>query len=189
MADINERKTPREIKQKILEALNDRPLNAQEISKAISSNWSTVKNYVADLIIDKKVKKIVFGEKSIIYQKITGDTYFNIPLKDNDRNMLKFIFFNAIKEHKEITGKQIRRTDLAKLTDFVNCKLNLHLPIVWYIYGPMPLMIIDLQKNYSTEVLPKNAEEVKKTIKSWIIDKRKFKWIYLNILEYYFFHD
>jgi predicted ArsR family transcriptional regulator len=55
MADITERKTPEEIKQKILEVLNEKPMNALEISRSISSNWSTVKNYMTDLIEEKKV--------------------------------------------------------------------------------------------------------------------------------------
>ena len=91
-----EKKTPGEIKEKILEALNDKPLNAQEISKVISSNWSTVKNYVEELGKEKKGKEIFFGEKNIIYQNITEDTYYNIPIKAEQRKILKFIFSNAI---------------------------------------------------------------------------------------------
>jgi len=174
MTDIIERKTPEEIKKRIIESLNDKPLNAQEISKQIGSNWSTVREYVEQLVREAKVKEIIFGGSSI-YQRITGDTYFNLPIKENERDTLKFIFSNAIKEYKELIGKPIRRTDLAKLTDYVNSELKLQLPIVWYIYGPMPLMIIDLQKDYSTNFVPKNAEEIKKNIKAWIRDKRKDK--------------
>jgi len=175
MTEINERKTPEEIKDKILEALNDKPLNAQEISKAISSNWSTVKNYVEELIEEKKIKEIAFGEKNIIYQKITGDTYYNIPIKEDQRQMLKFIFFNAIKAHKEIIGKPIRRTDLAKLTYYINSELKLNLPIVWYIHGPMPLMIIDMQKDYSPDSVPKDSEKIIEHIINWIKEKRRDK--------------
>jgi len=163
----NERKTPEEIKQKILEALNNKPLNAQEISKAINSNWSTVKNYIDELIKERNVKEISFRNQ-IIYQKITGDTYFDIPIKEKDREMLKFIFSYSINKYKELIGKTIRRTELAKLSAEINTELNLNLPIVWYIYGPMPLMVIDIQKNYSTEFIPKNAQELKKAINNWI---------------------
>ncbi|MBU3907334.1 MAG: winged helix-turn-helix domain-containing protein [Nanoarchaeota archaeon] len=175
MADLNERKTPEEIKQRILEALNNKPLNAQEISKAINSNWSTVKNYIDELIGEKKIKEIVFGEKNIIYQKITGDTYYNLPIEEDQRQMLKFIFYNAIKIHKEILGKPIRRTDLAKLTYHINSELKLNLPIVWYIHGPMPLMIIDLQKDYSPGYMPKNSEKIKEHIMNWIKERRREK--------------
>ena len=177
MPNTNERKkkTPEEIKEKILEALNDKPLNAQEISKVISSNWSTVKNYVEELVKEKKVKEIFFGEKNIIYQNITEDTYYNIPIKAEQRKILKFIFSNAIRLYKDKVGNDIRRTDLAKLTHYINSDLKLNLPIVWYIYGPMPLMIINLQKDYSTDFIPKNSEKIKEYIIDWIKEKRRDK--------------
>jgi predicted transcriptional regulator len=163
----NERKTPELIKEKILETLNKKPLNAQEISKAINSNWSTVKNYIEELVKEKKVKEISFRNQ-VVYQKITGDTYFDIPIKEKDREMLKFIFSYSIEKYKELTGKTIRRTELAKLSAEINTELNLNLPIVWYIYGPMPLMIIDIQKDYSIDFVPKNSQELKKSINNWI---------------------
>jgi hypothetical protein len=166
MAEV-ERKTPQEIKQKISEALNDKPLNAQEISKAINSNWSTVKNYVEELVKEGKAKEISFSGQTI-YQKITGDTYYNIPIKEEQRQMLKFIFYNAIQKYKEINGKNIRKTELAKLCAEINIDLGLNLPIVWYIYGPMPLMIIEIQKDYATEFIPENSIKIKKAISDWI---------------------
>ncbi len=175
MVDASERKTPEKIKEKILEALNDKPLNALEISKQIESNWSTVKIYVEELVKEGKVKEINFGEKNIIYQKITGDTYYNIPIKPEQRDTLKFIFSNAIKIYRDKTGSDPRRTELAKLTYYINSELKLNLPVVWYIYGPMPLMIIDLQRDYSTNFVPKNSEKIAEYIINWIKDKRRVK--------------
>lgn len=172
MADANERKTPEEIKQKILEALNNKPLNAQEISREINSNWSTVKSYLDELVQERKAKELYFGGQ-IIYQKIIEDTYFSIPIKEKERNMLKFIFYNAIQKYKETTGKDIKKTQIAKLCAELNADLNLNLPIVWYIYGPMPLMIIDSQKDYSTDFIPENAIEIKKFIQNWIRQNSK----------------
>ena len=167
MADANERKSPEEIKEKILDALNNKPLNAQEISKAISSNWSTVQIYVSELVREGKIRRIVFME-NVYYQKIIEDTYFNIPIKEKDRETLKFIFSNAMEKYKEMTGKPIRKTELAKLSAEINTQLNLGLPIVWYIYGPMPLMKIEFQRDYTPKSEPKDATEIKKAIHSWI---------------------
>lgn len=185
MADINERekKTPEQIKKRILESLNNKPLNAQEISKSINSNWSTVKEYIEELIKNEKVREIRVSDKISYYQKIT-DTYYNIPITEEQRNTLKFIFSNAIKIHKEFKKEQIRRTELAKLSADINSELNLKLPIVWYLYGPMPLMIIDLQKDYFTEKFPNNSEKILDYIKAWI---RKKTHTYISELkvEYY----
>lgn len=162
MADINERKTPDEIKQKILEALNDKPLNAQEISKTINSNWSTVKNYIDELIKEKKIKEIVATDKINYYQKIT-DTYYNIPITKEQENLFKFLFNSIIQEYKK-KDRLPRRTDLAKDSVDVINKLGLKLPTAWYIYGQIPIMIPDPTKEFSTIYVPGNAEEIKKTI-------------------------
>jgi len=183
MTNTNERKTPEEIKQKILEALNERPLNALEISQMINSNWSTVKSYVEELIKERKVKEISFAG-NIVYQGIIEDTYFSIPIKSKDREMLKFIFYNAIQKYKEINKKQIRKTELAKLCAEINTELDLKLPIVWYIYGPMPLMIIDSQKNYYTEFMPENSSRIKRAIEQWIRNNTKHLIRELRV-EYY----
>ncbi len=176
-------KTPEEIKKKILEVLNSKPLNALEISKAISSNWSTAKAYADELVNERKIKEITFGGQTT-YQKITEDTYYNIPIKEKDREMLKFIFSNAIKIHKEARKEQIKRTELAKLTADLNSELNLKLPVVWYLYGPMPLMIIDMQRDYSTAKNPENSEIILKFIKKWIAEK-KHTFIRELKVEYY----
>jgi predicted transcriptional regulator len=160
------RKSPEEIKSKILEVLNDKPLNALEISKAINSNWSTVKTYVEEVVKEGKAKEINFAGQ-IIYQKIT-DTYYNIPITLEQEMLFKFIFDTAIKNYNKITRRTIRRTELAKLCAELNSSLNLNLPIVWYIYGPMPLMIIDIQKDYSSNFVPNNANEIGRYIDGWI---------------------
>ncbi len=183
MTETNERKSPEEIKTRILEALNDKPLNAQEISKSICSNWSTVKTYVEELAREGKIKEISFRGNSF-YQKIIEDTYFNIPIKEAEREKFKFIFYNAIKIYKERTGKQIRRTELAKLSAELNTDLKLNLPIVWYIYGPMPLMIIDFQKDYTPKRIPENAREIEKAIDNWIKNSVRDRISELKI-EYY----
>ena len=173
MAEDREKKTPEQIKGKILDALNAKPLNALDISKAINSNWSTVKSYIVELVKEEKVKELAFGEKNVIYVKVTGDTYFNLPVKEKDRDMMKFIFSNAIREYRRLKGTQIKKTELAKLVYHIDSKMNLKLPIVWYLYGPMPLMIIDVQRDYSTTYIPENGRQIIKEIEKWITEKSK----------------
>ena len=158
----NERKSPERIKESILEALNDKPLNAQEISKEIGSNWSTVKTYVEELIQDKKIKEIVATDKISYYQKLT-DTYYNIPITKYQEELFKFLFNAIIQEYK--TDNRIpRKTDLAKDAVEVINNLKLDLPTAWYIYGQIPLMIPDPTKEYLTKFTPKNSNEIKKEI-------------------------
>ncbi len=170
MADANERKTPEEIKQRILEALNNKPLNAQEISKAINSNWSTVKNYIDELIEEKKIKEIVATDKISYYQKIT-ETYYNIPITKEQEDLFKFLFSAIIQEYKK-KNKLPKKTELAKDSVDVINELKLKLPTAWYIYGQIPLMIPDPTKEFSITCVPENAEAIKKAI-SHLLDTNK----------------
>lgn len=158
-----EKKSPEEIKEKILETLNNKPLNAQEISKAINSNWSTVKNYVSELIEEKKIKEITATDKITYYQKIT-ETYYNIPITKEQEELFKYLFNTIIQEYKK--HKQMpKKTELAKdSVDIIN-QLNLKLPTAWYIYGQIPLMIPDPTKEFTTDHTPKNAQNIKEAIK------------------------
>jgi hypothetical protein len=158
----NERKTPEGIKQKILESLNDRPLNAQDISKAINSNWSTVKTYVEELIQEDKIKEIIATDKISYYQKIT-ETYYNIPITQEQEELFKFLF-NAIIQQYKSNNKLPKKTELAKDSVDVINELKLKLPTAWYIYGQIPLMIPDSTKDFSTTYVPENVEAIKKAI-------------------------
>lgn len=155
----DERKSPEEIKLKILEALNEKPLNALEISKAICSNWSTVKNYVEELVKINGLREINLGNQTV-YQKITEDTYFNIPLKKEQREMFRYIFSKVIQEYKKSKNKQPSKTELAKIVVEVIDKAKLsNLPTVWYLYGKIPLMVVDPLRDYSTNYVPENREK------------------------------
>lgn len=170
MADVNERKTPEEIKERIVEALNNRPLNAQEISKAINSNWSTVKNYVEDLIKEGKIKEIIATDKISYYQKIT-ETYYNLPITKEQEDLFKFLF-NAIIQGYKNKNRLPKKTELAKDSVDVINELKLKLPTAWYIYGQIPIMIPDPTKEFSTNYVPAEAEKIKKVI-AHLLDTNK----------------
>jgi hypothetical protein len=165
MKDIknkDERKTPEEIKQKILEVLDDKPLNALEISKAIGSNWSTVKNYIADLIAERKVKEFAFNGQ-VIYQKITEDTYFNIPITKEERALFCFLF-NHARELFKRNEREATKTDINKAVVQVIDKFNLQVPTVWYLYGKMALLKYEPEKEYVVTIIPQNEKEILKQL-------------------------
>lgn len=176
MANINERekKTPEEIKQKILIELDKQqgPLSVQEISKNINSNWTTVKEYLEELIREGKIKEIIATDKLKFYQKITGDTYYNIPITEEQRNEFRYLFSAIIEEYKKKRNRLPKRTELAKTSvDIIN-EVKLNLPVVWYIYGQIPLMISDPLKNYSVNFVPKDHEIIKKAVVNFVKENK-----------------
>ncbi|MEK6832979.1 MAG: hypothetical protein AABY32_02935 [Nanoarchaeota archaeon] len=153
------KKTPEQIKIAILNVLEEKPFSIQQISKKIDSNWATVREIIKNLEEDNKVKELMSTENIKLYQRITGDTYYNIPITEEQRQKFMFLFSLIINEYKK-KRKFPNKTKLAKTAVRVIEEANLDLPTVWYLYGKIPLMICDLSRDYSTNYVPKNEKEI-----------------------------
>ncbi len=157
------KKTLEQIKTAILNVLEEKPLSIQQISKKIDSNWATVREVIKNLEDDNKVKEIMSTENIKLYQRVTGDTYYNIPITEEQRQNFMFLFSSIINEYKK-RGKFPNKTKLAKTAVRIIEEAQLNLPTIWYLYGKIPLMICDLSRDYSTSYVPKNSEEIKNLI-------------------------
>lgn len=157
------KKSREEIKEAILDALKQKPLSIQQISEKAESNWATVNEVLEELKNEKRVKKIISTDKIKFYQKITGDTYYNISISDDQRKEFRHIFSLAIEEFKRIKNRLPNKTELAKVVVDAIIQAKRNLPVVWYIYGQIPLMISDPSRDYSIEA-PKNAVDLKKIV-------------------------
>ena len=164
------RKTSDQIKDEILFSLNTHPLSIDQIRKKVESNWSTINNYLDELTKEGKVKEIITSDKSRIYQRIFGDTYFDIPITELQRKKFRTLFSYILEESK-------KQKYSPKKTHFAKCAVELiknpllklsDLPVVSYIYGSIPLMIADPGINYSNEFNFDNEEEIKTQIKIFI---------------------
>lgn len=161
------KKSREEIANAILTALEEKPVSVQQISEKINSNWNTVSEMLEELAEKGQVKEIISTDKIKFYQKITGDTYYNLPISKDERKQFNYIFSAIIQEYKSQKNKLPNKTELAKTAISVieNPKLELNLPTVWYIYGKIPLMICDPSRGYSTDFIPKNVGTIKAIIK------------------------
>lgn len=153
------KKTPEQIKIAILNVLEEKPFSIQQISKKIDSNWATVREIIKNLEEDNKVKELMSTENIKLYQRITGDTYYNIPITEEQRQKFMFLFSLIINEYKK-KRKFPNKTKLAKTAVRIIEEANLDLPTVWYLYGKIPLMICDISRDYSTNYIPENAKEI-----------------------------
>ena len=159
------KKNREEIKQAIILALEQKPLSTQQISEKIMSNWSTVNEVLEGLKAEGKVKEIVTTDKIKVYQNITKDTYYGIPISEDQRKEFRYIFSIAINEYKQIKNRTPNKTELAKvIVDTIKTANLDHLPTAWYIYGQIPLMIVDPSKDYATEFIPRNSQKIKEII-------------------------
>ncbi|MEK6927046.1 MAG: hypothetical protein AABX11_01300 [Nanoarchaeota archaeon] len=164
------RKTAEQIKEEILSCLNDSPLSVEQIRLRVESNWSTVSSYLDELTKEGKVKEIISADKAKIYQRVLGDTYFDIPISMEERKKFKTLFSIIIKKYKE-ENLTPNKTQLAKTAVKVikSSESGLTaLPIVEYLYGIIPLMIADPSKEYSEELEFENRHKIDSIIKMYI---------------------
>lgn len=155
MAVKQTRKFPRQIKDEILSHLNKQPLSVEQLRKNIKdSNWATINKYLEELKEEGQVREIISTGKIKIYQKIMGDTYFDLPITEEQRKKFHTLFSMILNEYKNKRGKMPTKTHVAKCAVHVidNKESGLNdLPIVWYLYGMMPLMAINTNEDYSKE--------------------------------------
>lgn len=170
MITKNVRKTADKIKEEILSSLGGGPISIEDIRKDVGSNWSTINTYLRELADDGKVKEIISTNKARLYQRVFGDTYFDIPITEEQRKRFHTLFSMILEGYKK-KGKMPTKTHIAKCAVHVidNKEARLEdLPIVWYLYGMMPLMAIDISAQYQKEEEFKNEKKIQDLIFKFI---------------------
>ena len=171
------RKTAEQIKDEILSCLNIGPLSIEQIRLKVESNWSTVSNYLEELSKDGKVKEILSADRAKIYQRVFGDTYFNIPISDEERKKFRSLFSIILQEYK-LKGETPTKTCFSKCAVHVirkNIPELSSLPVVWYLYGQIPQMIADPSLDYSQELKFQNENKIRHIIVEFIESNKNRK--------------
>ncbi len=165
------KKTSEEIKRSILIKLNEGPQTAQDIALGINSNWKTVKDYLKKLVEDGEVKEIIATEKVSYYKRIAGDTYFDLPISEEQRRKFRTLFY-LIKEAYKENNKILNRTHLAKCAVNIIKENNFaelrDLPVVWYLYGALPQMVLTVAEEVSEDCSFKEKQKIQRAINSYI---------------------
>jgi len=164
------RKTSEQIKEEILSHLKEKPLSIEQIRIKVESNWSTVNNYLEELTKEGKVKEIISADKAKVYQRIFGDTYFDIPISEEERKRFRTLFSLIMKKYKDM-GRTPNKTQLAKTAiRVINSPESglSELPTVWYLYGAIPLMIADPSQDYQEEWTLEHKQKINGIIEIFI---------------------
>jgi len=166
---MKNKKTASEINTNILSELSKSPKTITEIKNALGSNWQTIEKFLKILKEEGKVKELVSTSKKKIYQKITGDTYFDLPLSDEERKKFRTLFA-LIKKIYLKRNVHLSKTHFAKTAvDAIEKSNELSdLPTIWYLYGIIPLMAVDLTQDYQEEFKFKNKKEIENLIETYV---------------------
>ncbi len=171
------KKSPEQIKQDILKTLEQGPLSIQQISKGIESNWLTIDKFVKGLVELAKVREIMLPNKTKVYRLIREDTYLDIPITKEEREIFYFLFDNARKAFKELGRENPAKIQMQKTIVNVIDKFNLKVPTVWYLYGKMTLMKYETEKDYSQySIRLEQQEQILQYMKEVIYTVIKTHW-------------
>ncbi len=162
---MKNKKTALEIEREILQNLGEGPKTITDLKLKLNSNWQTVEKFLKKLEEEKKVKEVVSMDKKKIYQLITGDTYFEIPITDEERKKFRTLFFLIKREYSK-QKINLSRTHFAKaaVDAIKNSKELSGLPTIQYLYGIIPLMVADPTQEYLEEFIFREKEEIMKSI-------------------------
>jgi hypothetical protein len=163
------RKSAEQIKQEILQSLNEKPLSIEQLRKKVESNWSTVNIYLEELKKEKKVKELISTKKEKIYQLNTPDTYFNLPLSDEQRKKFRTLFYLIVKTYKD-ENRFPTKTQIAKCAvRVINQESSLSdLPTISYLHGTIPILVASPVEKYSQEIQLKNQLRIMKIIQEYV---------------------
>lgn len=121
-----------ETRQKILEFLAEKPASISEVKEFAKIDWRTAKTYLEEFESFGLVVEREEGKKKVYYRKDT-DNYFQLPVKKEQKDIIKSIFALITK----FSDQKPTKTQANKIIFRINKDLKLNLPIAWYKYGPI----------------------------------------------------
>lgn len=136
----------RDIVKNLFRALQEGEKTVGALVDYVGADWKATKSYLDSLeevgVVSHR-KDDSDGRKKIYYLETdvnAGDTetgsYFNLEVDRGDEALARYIY-QRIEERLEEQGKRVGNTWLHKLLSVVNDKLDLGLPVAWYMYGEM----------------------------------------------------
>lgn len=173
------RKTNRQIIDSIIKSLLKGPKAINEIASETGINWESVKNHLETLesfglVSEKPIgkKRIFSARKSLLEtnSELRTDTLFGIPIRQEDENMIKYLFVKIKGMWMKKTGKPPGRIQMQKVLSDVDEQCKLDLPEVWYLFGRTCLMTYDPSKEY--EYTPIESRGIDNCVKS-VVDEKK----------------
>lgn len=167
------KKTPEDIKVKILDQLKNGPKTTAELGDAIGSNWLTIEKFLNELKEQNKVSEVISTPKMRVYRRTDDPVYYSIPFNKKIRTKTLFILSEVEKEWKKEKKSDLSKTALQKLAVDVIKHCNLNLPILSFHYGLTTCASLDSNNQDILSLIeePEDKVAILRCIKEVIRDK------------------
>lgn len=199
------RKTKKQMVQRIIQLLGNKPMTVNEISLAVGSNWDTVSKALDLLKSINLVEEAEEGNKKI-FRKVDDcnipkreDTLLGIPINKKCEDLCYFLFLKVKKKWIQKTKQEPNKTQMQKIVGEIadNIKLPCEIPRGWYLFGQVCILEYNPKLEYHSEFqnnIPGLEKEIDDAIEIYsrydkMVDvlfeqyKRKNKILYLARLK------
>ncbi|MBT4376472.1 winged helix-turn-helix transcriptional regulator [archaeon] len=162
------KKTSKQIREKIMSHLREGPRTITEISESINSNWLTTGKFLKDLEKDKQVVEVFSSPKMKVYRRTDDPVYYSLPFSKEIRDQNIYLLSKIVRLWKEKEGSYPNKTTTQKIAVEVIEDCELDLPVLEFHYGKVTCMNVsyeqDLVEVYDIST-PKNSQNILNCIK------------------------
>lgn len=153
------RKTKKQLVQRILHLLENKPMTINELAVEVDSNWDTV-HKALDLLKSVDVVLEVEEENKKVFKKVKEvdvtrreDTLLGIPLNKETENLCNYLFMKVRKRWLEKTNILPNKTQMQKVIAEIadSIKLPIEIPRGWYLFGQICVLEYNPEQEYLYE--------------------------------------
>ena len=153
------RKTKKQLVQRIIQLLENKPMTVNEISVAVGSNWDTIYQALDLLKSVNLVLEMEEGNKKI-FKKVDDasipkreDTLLGIPINRKCEDLCYYLFKRVKQEWMQKTKEEPNRTQMQKAVGEIadNLKLPYEIPRGWYLFGKVCVLEYNPKEEYHSE--------------------------------------
>ncbi|MDP3027521.1 MAG: winged helix-turn-helix domain-containing protein [Nanoarchaeota archaeon] len=157
------KKTPENIKIKILDQLRNGPKTNAEIGEAINSNWLTIEKFLKELKEEGLVIEVVSSPKMKVYKRTDDPAFYGLPFSEEIRNKSSSLLFTIADKWKKEKGIIPARTTLQKvaveLIESSDGKLS-DIPILRFHYGQTLAVGYEDSRAFKYTILPLTQNQI-----------------------------
>ena len=150
------RKTKKQLVQRILHLLENKPMTINELAVEVNSNWDTVSKAL-DLLKSVDVVVEVEEENKKVFKKVKEvdvtrreDTLLGVPISKETENFCNYLFMKVRKRWTEKTKVLPNKTQMQKVIAEIadSTKLPIEIPRGWYLFGQVCVLEYNPEQEY-----------------------------------------
>ncbi len=176
------KKTKEELVETVLGALDGKKNTVNEIAAHIGSNWSTVKETLDFLekygiithYMEKNNKIYVKKSAAKKVEGLSGETLFNLPVTQKQKNMAHSLFGFIQEEYKKYNANKPGKILTQKVIEDLEAEHKIDVPGGWYLFGLTTIVAYDPLIDYPIN-LSLVSSELRKNISNLTREYTKLK--------------